>query len=119
MQKLNIKAPNRETRAGQLSGGNQQKVVVAKWLGVRSKVLVFDEPTRGIDIRGRAEVYALMKELLDQGIGILMLTSDYNEALEMGHRVIVMYRGEIVREFSRGEATEEDILRTAIGAAKN
>jgi len=119
MQKLNIKAPNRATRAGQLSGGNQQKAVVAKWLGIRSKVLVFDEPTRGIDIRGRSEVYTLMKELLDQGIGILMLTSDYNEALEMGHRVIVMYRGEIVREFRRGEATEEDILRTAIGAAKN
>ncbi len=119
MRKLNIKAPNRETRAGQLSGGNQQKTVVAKWLGTRSKVLVFDEPTRGIDIRGRSEVYALMKELLDQGIGILMLTSDYNEALEMGHRVVVMYRGQIVREFSRGEATEEDILRTAIGAVKN
>jgi ribose transport system ATP-binding protein len=119
MKKLNIKAPSRETRAGQLSGGNQQKTVVAKWLGTRSKVLVFDEPTRGIDIRGRSEVYALMKELLDQGIGILMLTSDYNEALEMGHRVIVMYRGQIAREFSRGEATEEDILRTAIGAGKN
>jgi ABC-type sugar transport system ATPase subunit len=119
MQKLNIKAPSRETRAGQLSGGNQQKTVVAKWLGTQSKVLVFDEPTRGIDIRGRSEVYALMKELLDEGIGILMLTSDYNEALEMGHRVIVLYRGEIVREFKRGEATEEDILRTAIGATKN
>jgi ribose transport system ATP-binding protein len=119
MRKLDIKAPGRDTRAGQLSGGNQQKVVVAKWLGIRSKVLVFDEPTRGIDIRGRAEVYALMKELLDQGIGILMLTSDYKEALEMGHRVVVMYRGGIVREFGRGEATEEDILRAAIGAAKN
>jgi ribose transport system ATP-binding protein len=117
--KLNIKAPSRETRAGQLSGGNQQKAVVAKWLGTRSKVLVFDEPTRGIDIRGRSEVYALMNELLGQGIGILMLTSDYNEALEMGHRVIVLYRGEIAREFGRGEATEEDVLRTAIGAARN
>jgi ribose transport system ATP-binding protein len=119
MQKLKIKAPNRETRAGQLSGGNQQKTVVAKWLGTRSRVLVFDEPTRGIDIQGRSEVYALMKELLDQGIGILMLTSDYNEALELGHRVIVLYRGQIAREFARGEATEEDILRTAIGAAKS
>ena len=119
MQRLNIKAPSRETRAGQLSGGNQQKAVVAKWLGTRSKVLVFDEPTRGIDIRGRSEVYALMKELLDEGIGILMLTSDYNEALEMGHRVIVLYRGQIAKEFKRGEATEEDILRTAIGAVKN
>ncbi len=119
IRKLNIKTPSRETLAGQLSGGNQQKTVVAKWLGTRSKVLVFDEPTRGIDILGRSEVYTLMKELLEEGIGILMLTSDYNEALEMGHRVIVLYRGEIAREFRRGEATEEDILRTAIGAAKS
>jgi len=115
MGKLNIKAPSLQTRAGQLSGGNQQKTVVAKWLGTRSKVLVFDEPTRGIDIVGKSEVYALMKDLLEQGIGILMLTSDYNEALEMGHRVLVLYRGRIVREYARGEASEEDILRTAIG----
>ena len=119
MQKLNIKAPSKETKAGQLSGGNQQKTVVAKWLGTRSKILVFDEPTRGIDIRGKSEVYALMKDLLEQGIGILMLTSDYNEALEMGHRVLVLYRGQIVKEYQRGEASEEDILRTAIGAGRN
>jgi ribose transport system ATP-binding protein len=118
MEKLNIKAPNRYTKAGQLSGGNQQKTVVAKWLGTRSKILVFDEPTRGIDIRGRAEVYALMSELLEQGIGILMLTSDYNEALEMGHRVLVLYHGRIVREFQHGEVTEEEILRAAIGAGE-
>jgi len=119
MQKLNIKAPNMDTKAGQLSGGNQQKTVVAKWLGTRSKVLVFDEPTRGIDILGKSEVYALMKDLLEQGIGILMLTSDYLEALEMGHRVLVLYRGRIVKEFRRGEASEEEILRTAIGAVGN
>lgn len=118
MRKLNIKAPNKQTLAGQLSGGNQQKAVVAKWLGTQSKVLVFDEPTRGIDILGRAEVYALMNELLKQGIGILMLTSDINEAVEMGHRVIVLFHGKVVREYRRGEATEEDILRTAIGADK-
>jgi ribose transport system ATP-binding protein len=117
MKKLDIKAPSRETKANQLSGGNQQKAVVAKWLGTRSKVLVFDEPTRGIDIRGKAEVYALMNELLEQGIGILMLTSDYQEAVEMGHRIIVLYHGSIVKEYKRGEATEQDILRTAIGAA--
>ena len=80
---------------------------------------MFDEPTRGIDIRGKSEVYALMKDLLDEGIGILMLTSDYLEALEMGHRVLVLYRGQIVKEYRRGEATEEDILRTAIGAGRN
>jgi len=118
MKKLNIKAPSRETKANQLSGGNQQKAVVAKWLGTQSKVLVFDEPTRGIDIRGKEEVYSLMNELLEQGIGILMLTSDYQEAVEMGHRTIVLYHGRITKEFQRGEATEEDILRTAIGAEK-
>jgi ribose transport system ATP-binding protein len=117
MRILNIKAPSKETTAGQLSGGNQQKTVVAKWLGTRSKVFLFDEPTRGIDILGKAEVYSLMAQLLDQGIGIVMLTSDYQEALEMGHRVIVLYRGEIAREFKRGEATEEDVLRAAIGTA--
>jgi len=116
MGKLDIKAPSRETKANQLSGGNQQKAVVAKWLGTRSKILVFDEPTRGIDIRGKAEVYSLMNELLQQGIGILMLTSDYQEAVEMGHRTIVLYHGKIVKEFQRGEASEQDILRTAIGA---
>lgn len=118
MKKLDIKAPSRETKANQLSGGNQQKAVVAKWLGTQSKVLVFDEPTRGIDIRGKAEVYSLMNELLEQGIGILMLTSDYQEAVEMGHKTIVLYHGRIAKEFQRGEATEEDILRTAIGAEK-
>jgi ribose transport system ATP-binding protein len=119
MQRLNIKAPSIETTAGQLSGGNQQKTVVAKWLGTKSRVFLFDEPTRGIDILGKAEVYALMSGLLAEGIGIVMLTSDYKEALEMGHRVIVLYRGRIAREFRRGEATEEEILRAAIGTARS
>ena len=115
MDRLAIKAPDMQTLAGQLSGGNQQKAVVAKWLGAQCKVLIFDEPTRGIDINGRREVYQIMEELLEQGVGILMLTSDYTEALEMSHRIFVMRRGEICREFQRGEATESDILREAIG----
>jgi ribose transport system ATP-binding protein len=89
---------------------------LAKWLGTQSRVLIFDEPTRGIDINGRREVYKIMQELLEDGVAILMLTSDYAEALEMGHRVIVMHRGTIAREFLRGEASEEDILRIAVGA---
>jgi ribose transport system ATP-binding protein len=115
MDRLNIKAPSIFTLTRQLSGGNQQKAVVAKWLGAQAKVLIFDEPTRGIDINGRREIYRLMEELLRQGVGILMLTSDYTEALEMSHRIIVMRRGEIAREFQRGEPTEEDLLRAAIG----
>jgi ribose transport system ATP-binding protein len=115
MDKLNIKAPSIFTLTRQLSGGNQQKAVVAKWLGAQAKVLIFDEPTRGIDINGRREIYRLMEELLRQGVGILMLTSDYTEALEMSHRIIVMRRGEIAKEYRRGEPTEEDLLREAIG----
>ena len=116
MVQLSIKAPGIDTLAGQLSGGNQQKVVIAKWLGSESKVIIFDEPTRGIDINGRREVYRIITSLLERGVGILLLTSDYEEALEMGHRVIVLHRGRVAREFARGEASEEDILRVAVGA---
>jgi ribose transport system ATP-binding protein len=118
MSQLNIKAPGIFTAARQLSGGNQQKAVVAKWLGARSKVLIFDEPTRGIDINGKREIYRIMEELLEQGVGILMLTSDYTEALEMSHRIIVLHRGKICKEYKRGEPTEADILREAIGGVK-
>jgi len=116
MGRLSIKAPNRFTTAQQLSGGNQQKVVVAKWLGAQCKVLIFDEPTRGIDINGKREIYRIMEELLERGVGILMLTSDYVEALEMSHRILVMRRGVICRQFMRGEATQADILRESIGS---
>jgi ribose transport system ATP-binding protein len=115
MRRLSIKAPHSRVTAMSLSGGNQQKAVVAKWLGARCNVMIFDEPTRGIDINGKREIYALMDELLDRGVGILMLTSDYSEALEMSHRILVMKHGAIACEFARGEATESDILREAIG----
>jgi ribose transport system ATP-binding protein len=115
MGRLGIKAPDMHTMARQLSGGNQQKAVVAKWLGAHAKVLIFDEPTRGIDINGKREIYRVMEELLEQGVGILMLTSDYTEALEMSHRIIVLRRGSICKEFKRGEPQETDILREAIG----
>ena len=117
MVRLSIKAPGMDTFVRQLSGGNQQKAVVAKWLGAQCEVLIFDEPTRGIDINGRREIYRIMQELLERGVGILMLTSDYTEALEMSHRIIVMRRGQICKEFKRGEPTESDILREAIGEA--
>jgi ribose transport system ATP-binding protein len=115
MSRLSVKAPDANTFAMQLSGGNQQKVVVAKWLGAQCQVLIFDEPTRGIDINGKREIYGIMEGLLEQGVGILMLTSDYTEAMEMSHRILVLRRGSICREFARGEATESEILREAIG----
>lgn len=119
MVRLSIKAPGIETFVRQLSGGNQQKAVVAKWLGAQCKVLIFDEPTRGIDINGKREIYRIMEELLERGVGILMLTSDYTEALEMSHRILVMRRGCICKEYRRGEPTETDILREAIGEVKD
>jgi ribose transport system ATP-binding protein len=115
MKRLSIKAPHSRVMAMSLSGGNQQKAVVAKWLGARCGLMIFDEPTRGIDINGKREIYHIMEELLERGVGILLLTSDYTEALEMSHRIIVMRHGAIVRQFARGEAGEADILREAIG----
>jgi ribose transport system ATP-binding protein len=115
MERLRIKARDRNVLVRQLSGGNQQKVVLAKWLGTACKVLLVDEPTRGIDIKGRGEVYKIFEELLHENISIIVFTSDYQEALMLGNRVIVLHRGAIYREFAQGEATEEDILRVAIG----
>ena len=118
MAKLRIKARDRNVLTCQLSGGNQQKVVLAKWLGTVCKVLLIDEPTRGIDIKGRADVYRILEDLLQEDVGIVMFTSDYQEALQMGNRVIVLHRGAICGEFARSDATEEDILRVAIGERK-
>jgi len=115
MASLGIKAPGIQELTGNLSGGNQQKVVISKWLGTDCKVIMFDEPTRGVDIKGRADVYQIMEQLLKNGVAIVMFTSDYLEALEMGDRIFVLHRGKIGAEFKRGEATEEDILRVAIG----
>ena len=116
LKKLNIKAGNIYTLAGQLSGGNQQKAVLAKWLGTKCKIILFDEPTRGVDIKGRSDVYRIMKQLLEQGIGILLFSSDYQEVLEMSHRIIVLRNGSIKKEFKRGEATEEKLLQVAVAA---
>jgi ribose transport system ATP-binding protein len=115
IQQLNIKTPSRFTLAGQLSGGNQQKLVLAKWLGTNAKVIIFDEPTRGVDILGRRDVYHIILELAQKGTAIIVFTSDYTEALEISHRILIMRRGEICKEFKRGETTEEVILKTAIG----
>lgn len=97
-----------------LSGGNQQKVALAKWMASRSRVLIFDEPTRGIDVGAKTEVFHLMSRLAAQGVGILMLSSEIPEVLAMADRILVMHRGRVVREYQRG-ATQEDLLRSAVG----
>jgi len=114
---LRISVPSLERWAMYLSGGNQQKVVIAKWLGTEAEVFLFDEPTRGIDVGAKVEVYQLMGELVKRGAAILMISSELPEILGMSDRILVMREGRIAGEFSRQEATEEVILNCALGGA--
>jgi ribose transport system ATP-binding protein len=112
---LNIRTPSLEQRVLNLSGGNQQKVVLAKWLASNPKVLILDEPTRGIDVGAKAEVYAIMNDLVGQGIGIIMISSEMPEILAISDRILVMYEGRIMGELTRAEATQERIMTLASG----
>lgn len=113
--KLNIRTPSHETQAQSLSGGNQQKVVIAKWLARKPKVLVLDEPTRGIDIAGKAEVHRLMGSLAEQGVAILMVSSELPEVLGMSDRVLIMREGRLAGELSRQNADEAKVMFLAAG----
>ena len=117
IESLRIRTPTMEQRVGALSGGNQQKVVIARWLATQTKVLILDEPTRGIDVGAKAEVHALSRELAEQGVAILMISSELPEILGMSHRVLVMREGRIVADLPRKEATEESIMAAATGQA--
>jgi len=114
-KKLDIRPPLAALSASALSGGNQQKVVIAKWLATRPKVLILDEPTQGVDVGAKAEIHRLMDELVGQGLGILMISSELVEVLGMADRILVMHRGRITRELPRG-STEEDVMRAATGS---
>jgi len=113
--KMNLKAPNLEALVGQLSGGNQQKVVLSKWLLTNPKVLILDEPTRGIDVGAKYEIYKIINELSNQGVGIVIISSELPKVLGMSDRIIVMAEGEITGEFLREEATQEKIMTCATG----
>jgi ribose transport system ATP-binding protein len=112
--RLNIKTPSIETAAADLSGGNQQKVVLGKWLSMSPKVILFDEPTRGIDVGAKREIYALMRELAGRGTAILMISSDMEEILANSDRVAVMHEGRITGILERSDCTEEAIMRLAV-----
>ena len=115
IQAMGIKTPSLKQRVKYLSGGNQQKVVIGKWLMTDCEVLIFDEPTRGIDIGAKAEIYRIMCELAKRGLAIIMISSELPEVLSMCDRVIVMREGEIVGEIDRQNATQEKIMRLATG----
>ena len=115
IQSLSIKTPNAETRVLNLSGGNQQKVVLGKWLSMDPKVMILDEPTRGIDVGAKAEIYRLMRALAERGTVILMISSDMEEVLNISDRVVVMHEGEIAGVLDRSDCTEENIMQLAVG----
>ena len=110
---LQIKTPNVEIDSGNLSGGNQQKVVVGKWLARDSRVVIFDEPTRGIDVGAKVEIYNLMNELKKQGIAVMFVSSEMPEVMGIADRIIVMCDGRITGEVSAREATQDEILTMA------
>src|SRR5436190_12657806 len=112
---LRIKTPSPDQKVVYLSGGNQQKVVLSKWLCCKSEVFIFDEPTRGVDVGAKAEIYQLMNRLTASGVAIIMISSEMLEVLGMSDRVMVMRGGRIAGEFSDGEYTQERILQCALG----
>jgi ribose transport system ATP-binding protein len=113
--RLNVKAPSVEVAAATLSGGNQQKVVLAKWLAREPKVMIFDEPTRGIDVGAKHEIYELMRGLARAGVVIIMISSDMEEVLNVSDRVAVMHEGKLTGVLEREECTEEAIMQLAVG----
>jgi len=114
VSKLKVKTPSIEQLIMNLSGGNQQKVVIAKWMATHPKVLILDEPTRGIDVGAKKEIHTLMSELAKQGVAIIMISSELPEVLGMADRIYVMHDGRIKGEIDRAEASQESIMKLAI-----
>ncbi|WP_347551879.1 sugar ABC transporter ATP-binding protein [Pseudalkalibacillus hwajinpoensis] len=119
IKRLTIKTESSKTSARNLSGGNQQKVVIAKWIGIGPKVLILDEPTRGVDVGAKREIYHLMNELTDRGVAIIMVSSELPEVLGMSDRILVFHEGKMTGEVSKNEATQEKIMTLATGGHEN
>jgi ribose transport system ATP-binding protein len=117
--RLRVKCAHLGQNVGELSGGNQQKVVVGKWIARLPKVLIVDEPTRGVDVGARSEMYALLDELARQGVAILLISSDLEEVLGMSRRVVVLHEGRLAGELGRSELSEQAVMRLATGAKGN
>ena len=121
VENFQIRLANLEIRAVDLSGGNQQKLLLARWLAIKPRVLMLDEPTRGVDIGAKSEIYRIMSELAAQGIAILMVSSELPEIVGMSDRVLVMREGQLVGELDGSlgkEITQENIMHYATGAAE-
>ncbi len=116
---LNIRTPNVANQVQALSGGNQQKVVLAKWLSMRPRAIIFDEPTRGVDVGAKSEIYALMRDLADKGVAVLMISSDMEEVVGVSDRIAVMHEGSISGFLERSQFSEANVLKLAVGASLN
>ena len=115
---LKIKTPSTSTTAMNLSGGNQQKIVLGKWLSMNPRVIIFDEPTRGIDVGAKAEIYKLMRALADEGVAIWMISSDMEEVLGISDRIVVMHEGRITGELEHDAFSEEAVMHLAVGGRR-
>jgi ribose transport system ATP-binding protein len=119
VEKLKIRTPSVRQLIKNLSGGNQQKVIIARWLTLNPRILILDEPTRGIDVATKAEIHALMNQLAKEGVALMVVSSDLPEILGISDRILVMRAGRIVAEFSRDEATQDNIMHAATGGREN
>ncbi len=119
VEKLDIRTPSLRQRVRNLSGGNQQKVIIARWLTLTPRVLILDEPTRGVDVGAKAEIHGLMRQLAQEGVGVLMISSELPEILGVSDRIIVMHEGRITGRFQRDEATQDIIMHAATGGENN
>ena len=117
-EKMRIKTPSSRQVVRYLSGGNQQKVVLGKWLAMKPRVLLLDEPTRGIDIGAKQEIYALMEELAEEGVAIFFVSSEMEEILGMSDRALVMHEGRVSGVLSREELNEEVVMQLATGRSE-
>ena len=119
IRRLTIKAENENQEVGKLSGGNQQKVALAKWLNRDCRVMIIDEPTRGVDIGAKVEIYNLINELAQKGVAIIVISSETSELMGICDRIIVMRKGQIHGELEKQEFSEEAILRLSLGVTTN
>ena len=118
-QKMRIKAASPDIEVGSLSGGNQQKIVLGKWLATKPKVLILDEPTRGVDVGAKQEIYTIMNDLAKEGLAIIMISSELPEIINMCDRVCVVHNGGISATLERGDLTQETIMHYATGGDGN
>jgi ribose transport system ATP-binding protein len=116
IQNLSIKTPGPEFMVVNMSGGNQQKVILARWLSVGARIFIMDEPTRGIDVGSKSEIYQLMDDLTKQGAGVIMISSELPEVLGMSDRIMVMRQGTVAKELARAQASEEEVMKYAVGS---